>query len=146
LIVCDTVPRSTLNCSSCEKCSRTIVGLILEGIDPRGLGFAVNQKTLELVRARLENGTHALQDHQVWLWKDIQRCIPSKLDHNLFGASEFFSWLSSFDLENSRGARKAKRQDISAMILRVFCRIPRAYRVLLLPLYRRKRKKSSRRT
>jgi hypothetical protein len=145
LIVCDAIPRSALNCSSCDKCSRTIVGLVLEGIDPRRVGFAANQETLEFLRARLERGTLSLRDDQVWSWKEIQRCIPSKLDHDLFGASEFFGWLRSFDIENSPGARKAKRQDPSAMTLRVFCWIPREYRALLLRLYRRTRTRSLRR-
>jgi hypothetical protein len=79
------------------------------------------------------------------LWKDIQCHIPLKLDHDLFGAGEFFSWLRSFDVENSRGARKAKRQGARVMMLRVVCRIPKAYRALLFSLYRRTRTKTLRR-
>lgn len=45
LRVC-TEPTSILNCGKCVKCLHTILGLLLEGIDPNKCGFTINDETL----------------------------------------------------------------------------------------------------
>jgi len=137
--VCNSIPRSALNCSHCEKCARTIVGLILEDIDPRTLGFSVNHDTLGDLRSRLESGAFELTASLKWHWNDIQRHIPPSLDHDLYGARTFFMWFRSFDIENSRGAQKAKSNDPITILIGLHYRVPKTCRTLLQDLYRRAR-------
>jgi len=44
------------NCSRCEKCSRTIIGLELEGIDPNQCGYVVNADTFSWIKQNLMRG------------------------------------------------------------------------------------------
>lgn len=70
LRVCYSERREALNCSSCEKCLRTIMGIILEGSDPNNFGFIVDESFYSKVDNLLESkiNTHGIYNH----WKILQ--------------------------------------------------------------------------
>jgi len=107
--------QSFSNCSKCEKCFRTITGLVLEGIDPNKCGFQnVDSKTLDLIKASFINGDLARglkrsslverkrrfigRMSDVFFWEDIQKHIPETISGSK-NCGEFFRWLKDFDIQ-----------------------------------------------
>ncbi len=94
LQVCQYAPSisSNLNCGYCEKCSRSIVGLIVEGIDPRKCGFYVRDDFFEHVRTRvIPTSTPAN-------WSMIQKYMDKNKYTNLNPRiSDFFEWFQNYD-------------------------------------------------
>ena len=70
LRVCYSERRETLNCSFCEKCLRTIMGIILEESDPNNFGFIVDSSFYSKVDSllKLKINTHGIYNH----WKILQ--------------------------------------------------------------------------
>ncbi len=70
LRVCYSERREALNCSSCEKCLRTIMGIILEGSDPNSFGFVIDStfylKVGSLLKSKIN--TPGIYNH----WKILQ--------------------------------------------------------------------------
>jgi hypothetical protein len=93
------------NCSYCEKCLRTITGLILEGIDPNECNFNVDNKVLQFVQSAFTSGSLNLQENGLF-WRDIQEHIAnSSTDFNdtisqKYSAKEFFEWFRNFDIDS----------------------------------------------
>lgn len=89
------------NCCRCEKCSRTITALILEGIDPRNYNFNIDpKKILGYIKDCWVKGIFAGGEHSIFFWIDIQNHIPEKLNDDIYGSKEFFTWLREFDFSN----------------------------------------------
>ena len=86
------------NCSKCEKCCRTITGLVLENIDPNKCGFNINHNFFDFLKRNLIKGRYTFFPDEVFMWKDIQRYIPKKMSHNLYDSKEFFRWFRDFDV------------------------------------------------
>jgi len=86
-------------CGYCEKCLRTIAGLILEGIDPNECNFDIKNNVLGYIKNLLV--THSLKTHEI-LWKEIQSHIPDTINNDevsqKYHAKQFFDWLREFDL------------------------------------------------
>jgi len=101
LRVCFQRKTERLNCSRCEKCARTIVGLILEGIDPNKCGFNVNGNTLNCIKKKLIKQHFHLDKDSVYMWKDIQGHIPDIVEHDLYNSRSFFEWLKNFSISES---------------------------------------------
>jgi len=89
---------SSENCSICEKCCRTILGLELAGLDPNGYGFAVEDETFVHVRTNLESGKWLSSPSMLAYWQDLQdHCSGAKgVPHK--GAKDFVQWLQKVDL------------------------------------------------
>lgn len=108
LKVCNNHNYILSNCSRCEKCSRTIVGLVSEDIDPSKIGFVINKKTFHHIKKRLVNGEFfserdrdfynklALKAH----WKDIQKNIPTKIMYDYHGSKEFLNWYKGINFND----------------------------------------------
>ncbi|WP_147302753.1 hypothetical protein [Haloferax sp. Atlit-19N] len=97
------------NCSNCEKCCRTILGLELEGIDPNNHGYSVDSTTFEYMQDSLVSGEWHLKDTDVRFWKDLQsHCERGQsLPHSK--AEEFVEWFVDVDeplFENAKGDHK----------------------------------------
>jgi hypothetical protein len=88
-----------LNCSTCEKCFRTIASLVLAGTDPNRCGFTVDDSTFHSMRNMFERGKLD-NESIVAYWKPIKKAIPEPLEHNLFNCKHFFEWFKSFDIES----------------------------------------------
>ncbi len=66
LRVCYSERRETLNCSYCEKCLRTIMGVILEGSDPNNFGFIVDESFYSKVDNLLKSKINTLGIYNHW--------------------------------------------------------------------------------
>ena len=100
VIACNDVNRQDhLNCCECEKCFRTIAGLSLEGIDPNSSGFTVNEATFEKMRQMLTD-EESTNETKTFLWTDIQRHIPERIEQDFYGSKAFFEWLKNYRLRN----------------------------------------------
>ena len=61
------------NCNDCEKCARTVVGLLLAGLDPADHGYEVEADTFEWIREAFETGAWRLGHDERFMWEDLQR-------------------------------------------------------------------------
>jgi len=111
LRVCMNYEATGANCRKCEKCCRSITGLVLEDIDPNKCGFNVDARTLNFVKGSLINakffGRKALAERRaklinriypVFEWEDIQNHIPEIIDNDLYDSKKFFEWFKYFDI------------------------------------------------
>lgn len=105
------------NCNACEKCYRTMVGMVLAGMDPREFGYDVTPETFDEVRSSFERREFVMDDHTVFHWRDIQRHVHLDREFPVDGASEFFEWLAGVDMETVAATANppASRQVIRAV-------------------------------
>lgn len=91
------------NCGRCEKCSRTILALEIEGADPNLYGFRVDGSTFANIKSHLEKGSWLSDPSAQEFWGDIQKSIQLKsslkLPHK--GATQLVKWLLKFDMGTS---------------------------------------------
>ncbi|HTY90799.1 MAG TPA: hypothetical protein VMC84_06440 [Methanocella sp.] len=114
IIVCNEPFRGDVyNCGRCEKCSRTIVGLSLEGIDPNRCGFSVSGRTFERIKQKLLMRPLRFIYKQPNMWRDIQNSIPDTIENDLNGSKAFFEWLRTFEIADDR----RKSRPISQRVL-----------------------------
>jgi len=89
------------NCGSCEKCLRTITGLILEGIDPNECNFEIKNNVLDHIKNLFITGSLKTN---IFTWQGIQNHIPDTINNDkvsqMYYAKQFFEWLRDFDLAN----------------------------------------------
>lgn len=96
----------TYNCCTCEKCCRTICGLLLENLNPRLCGFpCFDEATLRHVKSKLISGKFTSDDIMMFFWKDIQSHIDHLPETQKDGIAEFFEWFRNYRLHapNSPG-------------------------------------------
>jgi len=121
-----------VNCGECEKCFRTIAGLVLEGVDPNECGFKVYTSAFDLMKRSLAAGELKLGDDEAFMWKDIQAHIPTVVEHNLYDSEPFFSWLRSIDVEDLKDIRRqckqSKRYQVWSWLRGCYSRLPRKVR------------------
>jgi len=99
LKVCHIYP---LNCAKCEKCFRTIVGLCMEGIDPRDCGFNVDEKKLNKIRQSILTGKMPASRSEMIEWTEMQRYLPQETGPDVIGSREFFTWFRGYDFSQHR--------------------------------------------
>lgn len=76
------------NCSQCEKCLRTIVGLFIAGIDPNKVGFNIKKEEIKDI---IDNKKILLE---VEFWNEIKEALKiSKLRDE-----EWINWLLELDI------------------------------------------------
>ncbi len=86
-----------LNCSDCEKCYRTIIGLVLAGVDPRNFGYEMNEGVFSEVKNDLQGGRFRFGDDELYMWRDLQKNIKIKEDQNP-EVKDFLRWLKEVNL------------------------------------------------
>lgn len=88
------------NCNECFHCSRNIIGLILEELDPNKYGYNVHNKQFEQIRENIETGVWEMDADHRFFWEDLQRHIPDDPSStDLPSRSKpFFKWLKTVDL------------------------------------------------
>ena len=120
-----------LNCGNCEKCSRTILGLILENIDPNKCGFDINSNFFENLKQIFVKNSYDLSLDRVLFFKDIQKSIPEKMDHNLYDCREFFKWFKNFEISE---VQKKDLIPIRDHLLKLFYSMPEFMQKAILQL------------
>ena len=96
------------NCGNCEKCFRTIAGLVVEGADPNNCNFKINETTLPYIMNCFRKGKIALHEALLFMWSDIQNHIPERIDTDINGSREFLKWLKGYDLSKHRANKLRK--------------------------------------
>ncbi len=120
ITVCNDARRGEiLNCSRCEKCSRTIVGLALEGIDPNLCGFKVDDRTFDHIKRKLLMPELRFADDDPNMWRDIQACIPDTITSDLYGSKTFFEWLKGLKVMDYVEKKATLSQNIAELFFKL---------------------------
>ena len=134
--VCNYTPTisSDLNCNKCEKCSRTITGLVLEDIDPNKCGFNIDANYFEYVKERIIKKKFANDEWIVYHWNLIRNSIPEGKEVYLYNSKEFFEWFKNYDL--SGNIKKTSFSGIlNSSVLYFYSKLPKNFRQSILEAY-----------
>ncbi|MFJ5759889.1 peptidase [Neobacillus sp. NPDC093182] len=89
------------NCCKCEKCLRTIFGILAEGQNPRDFGFVVPGDFSEYVKVALNNEVKFFTDTFIKMyWKVIQNRMRE--NSNNIKYSDILEWFLNYDFEGQR--------------------------------------------
>jgi hypothetical protein len=89
------------NCSYCEKCSKTMVGLLLAGVNPNRHGFTMDKQRLDYIKTSiLQKWKFSKGDK--YHWKYIQKAVPLAKAKIPSEYASFFSWLEKVDVDKFR--------------------------------------------
>ncbi len=91
------------NCSECEKCYRTSIGLRLAGLDPNDHGYRFEDADYRIVREAFEDGSWILGEDERLMWADIRERVR-ETEPRSAPERAFFEWLESVDLGGLVGA------------------------------------------
>lgn len=97
------------NCCECEKCFRTILGIIAEGADINDFGFDYEEETLTQHWINVldrKAGLMGFHNEAISHWPHIIRRMKENYDHMTQEQKEFVDWFLSFDF------KKAKRKGL----------------------------------
>ena len=137
-------PNLPNNCSGCEKCSRTIVGLQLAGINPNQYGYHVQKDTIALIKQNLLRGNWKFDEPEKWEWEDIQNYADHGINLQNSEISEFFKWLISLDIKAIKSRTSSEKSRFKSMLWQVgvpFLRSwPFAVHVMFRKFYKRFRR------
>ncbi len=88
------------NCCECEKCYRTMMGLMAEGEDPVDYGFPETPETLGKMR-RILIGEKKLKENIEIEWKSVQRAVVRNREQ-LRGKYywQYIKWIMDVDLSH----------------------------------------------
>lgn len=101
LRVCFSYP-SKFNCGLCEKCVRTMISLVLEGINPGDYNFnvTINKKFFDYTKKCFLKGVFNVPERILNMWTTMQQYVPKKIKNDLEGSIEFFIWFKTFDFKS----------------------------------------------
>lgn len=97
----------SINCGACEKCIRTLTGVLVAGMKPQDLGLLVDKVALNSWRAATGAGKVKLSPNEIFMWRDIQSgfCGDSFL-----GADDelrsYLEWVNGFDFSSVHSIAK----------------------------------------
>lgn len=86
LRVCYSELNQKVNCSKCEKCYRTIFGIILSNDNPNNYGFDVDENVYERVMNMFGNGFKS--EGVLYFWWEINEVISKLADFYIFSNKE----------------------------------------------------------
>lgn len=106
------------NCSRCEKCSRTILGLELAGVDPNNHGFSVDAETFAYIKKSLQEHTWRFGDDEVFMWTDLKKHASNNREFAHHEAKVLIDWLKDTDIASLRGKPdRSRRADLFFRLL-----------------------------
>jgi hypothetical protein len=84
------------NCSDCEKCYRTMLPMLLAGIDLEKCGFSLNNSKLEEMKSFIREEKFTPLDLDLWI--DIQNLVQgTRFDSPKL--NEFFNWFKDYQFQ-----------------------------------------------
>jgi len=92
------------NCNQCEKCSRTILGLEIAGIDPNEHGFSTDAQTFSRMRKNIEDGTWRFGDDERYMWIDLQKHASNAREIPHYEARILIEWLRKIDVKSLKSS------------------------------------------
>ena len=106
------------NCSKCEKCYRTIMGILVEGEDPNQYGFKVNKEVIKYLKIYITE-YYDFNLSAIKIWKQIQkRAIEKKYILKDSYYYKDIKWIFNFDFDNYKKNFKRRKQKVKEMIYR----------------------------
>ena len=117
-IRCCMEQKKELNCSVCEKCSRTILGLEAAGIDPNEVGFKVNNETFRTIKKKIESNQFFTSIILTDMWQDIQHHTDEAKVTPHSEAKDLLDWLKTVEIK----VHTPKSEKAYIPNFRVFCR------------------------
>lgn len=95
-------PVMGLNCNHCEKCYRTMVALILQGIDPNKCGLKVNNSTFDKIKEFIlgVQKQRLFKNSNVYVgyWSPMKESIPKEIKEDFYGSKKFLEWFRDVKL------------------------------------------------
>jgi hypothetical protein len=89
------------NCCRCEKCLRTILGIIAEGKDPRNFGFNIPQDFSKYFKHVLDDEVKFFTDTFIIIyWRIIQKRMKDNYDKIIY--KELLDWFLDYDFVTQR--------------------------------------------
>ncbi|MFD0771223.1 peptidase [Bacillus sp. CGMCC 1.60114] len=89
------------NCCKCEKCLRTIMGIIAEGQDPRGYGFNIPNNLFQYLKTSLDNEVKFFTDTFIVIyWNIIQNRMKQNYNNILY--KDLLEWFLDYDFKAQR--------------------------------------------
>ena len=92
------------NCNQCEKCSRTILGFEIAGVDPNEHGFSTDAQTFSRMRQNIEDGTWRFGDDEIYMWIDLQKHASNAREIPHHEARILIEWLRKIDVKSLRSS------------------------------------------
>lgn len=99
LRVCYMERGNKMNCCHCEKCYRTIMGLIASGADPQEYGFEVDEKLLKSIPKEIASKKF-LSKATITLWLEIQQKFLKNKSEMKYPKN--VRWIYHFDFVNQK--------------------------------------------
>ena len=102
-----------LNCGRCDKCIRTMLMLLENGVDPARCDFDMRRFSPQNTRIGLENGYIKLDEYpRTWAFVfDNAHEISSGLESRYKGSNALFRWMAGWDRKPKESSlRKFSRQ------------------------------------
>ncbi len=96
-----------LNCGRCEKCERTIIGLIMADCDPNKCNFEF--KITDFPRIMRKVKRFSKKSLESYMWKDLQKNISFSNKRFKYYSPEFFEELSNLDFDRLKGNKLLSR-------------------------------------
>ena len=87
------------NCSDCEKCFRTTLGLLLAGRDPSDFGYRYEAGSLDRIRHRFDQGDIYVSAQKAYHWEVLQETARSRTQDESFTASVAFGSVDQQEVE-----------------------------------------------
>ena len=109
------------NCCSCEKCGRTIMALLLHGMNPNNYGFRVDKKTIQSIGKRWKY-LWCVSNCQAKAWSFMQDKF--KEDKGRWTIRPEFEWMLSMDFVK----QNEKNKSIIKRFIRKLYSLQRVYR------------------
>ena len=94
------------NCERCEKCLRTMAGVVVAGGDPRHFGFSMTVRELHNeLRESYERSHLTMLESELYLWQDIRKHAQAALsnrngDKVSHDAETFLRWITGLGFED----------------------------------------------
>ncbi len=129
LRVCYSELNHGLNCSNCEKCFRTMLGLSLHGVNPARYGFDITpssyQRILDLIKAGFKS------QGARYFWWELNSYMKSNSGANFYLLGEVDEHLKVFDALSMELERPVKSHRPQAMKMAIIERFPRLFAMYL---------------
>ena len=110
------------NCCECEKCFRTVLGLVAEAVDIRDFGFYIDKSLKEHwtdVMYR-RSGLMSFRSERVLHWPYIIPRMKANYNKMSQEQKEFVDWFLTFDFEKEQKAsrRRYYKQNFLSIVKR----------------------------
>lgn len=110
------------NCCECEKCFRTVLGLVAEAVDIRDFGFYIDKPLKEHWEDVMSRraGLMSFKSERVLHWPYIITRMKTNYDKMNQEQKEFVDWFLSFDFDKAKreGVRKYYRHNFFNILKR----------------------------